>query len=135
MGGILGRLLINPKQGASTNLSGGCRRENSWDSVRGKGEEGKGYVPLDEAFHFLFFEQNRFSRFKDENGNSGINAGLDGLGTDAGNVETHVVSGLGDFHGDGPALFSGQLAAAGKAAVGAFEAFHREDGAFFHDDG
>ena len=82
----------------------------------------------------LLFEHQRFTRFERQHRNAGRGAGFEGLRTEAGDVEAHIVIGLGDFDRDRAAVFACQLAATREALVRAFKSFNRQYGAVFYDN-
>src|SRR6266404_8878001 len=82
----------------------------------------------------VLFEEERLAGFKGKDGNSGRGASLKCLRAEAGDVEAQIVALLGNFDGDGAAVFAGELAAARQAFVGALKGLDRQDGAAFDQD-
>jgi len=87
-----------------------------------------------KLFNLVGIEQQGFSGLDREDADLVSGAGVDRLGTEAGDIPSHIVVFLGDLDGDGGAGLAGQLSAAGEAGVGAFEALDGEDDALFDDD-
>ena len=82
----------------------------------------------------VFFEHQGFSSLDSDDGDSGIGAAADGLGTDNGDIEAHVLIGLADLnHGHG--LAASEFAAACYAGICAFKCLYGEDGAVAHENG
>ncbi len=86
-------------------------------------------------FQLSHIEEEGAFGFDGEGVDAGCGTGFEGAGADARDIEAHVVVVAGDLDGEGSAVWAGQFAASGQAAVGAFEAFDGEDGALFDDDG
>ena len=90
-------------------------------------------------------EEQGSAGFEGEAGGAGVLHGLDGGDADDGNVEAHVLIGLGDFDdGEGAAEGGGfavgssvrkRVAGAGDGGVGAFHGFDGDAGLGGDDDG
>ena len=88
-----------------------------------------------QPFACFLLKDQRLAGFHRQHGNTRRGAGFERLRAEAGDVKPHVMMGLGNFDSDRAAFVACQLAAAHETLVRAFESFHGEDGAVFHDNG
>ena len=87
-----------------------------------------------EAFDGFLFENQAAAGFNRQDGDPAGRAGFESLRADARHIKSHVMIFPGHFHGDRAAVFSREFAAAGQAAIGAFESFHGQGRAFLDVD-
>lgn len=87
---------------------------------------------LGEGADFVQPEKEGGVGFDNDGGEAGFGGDADGVGSDDGDIEAHVLAGFGGFKEDGT---GGEGAAAADGGVGAVVAFDGEDGAFFDDEG
>ena len=88
-------------------------------------------IAVGESYDFRFVDDDCLAGFDGQDSCAGFLHGPQGAEADGGDVEAHVLLGLGDFH-DGEITGRAELAGAADARVGAFDGFQGQHGEMLH---